>query len=70
MKKKTSENRREFIRYASKIVQEWNGHLEISVSRPQLIENSQAIFASPNSYFTENIVLSCPGWPVKTIYFG
>ena len=40
MKEKTSENRREFIRYASKIVQEWNGHLEI-VSGPQLvIENS------------------------------
>ena len=51
-------------------MQEWNGHLEISVSRPQLIENSQAIFASPNSYFTESIVLSCPGWPVKTIYLA
>ena len=29
MKNQTSENRREFIREASKIVQEWNVHLEI-----------------------------------------
>ena len=36
----TSENRRQFIRYVSKIVPEWNGHLEIS-SRPQAKENSR-----------------------------
>ena len=29
-----------------------NGHLEI-LNRPQVIEN-QALFASPNRYFTEN----------------
>ena len=40
-KKKISENRREFInRYASKIVHEENGYLEI-FSRRQMIENSR-----------------------------
>ena len=39
-KNKTSENRREFIRKASKIVHEWNVHLEI-FSRPQAKENSR-----------------------------
>ena len=39
MKNKTSENRRELIREASKIVHEWDGHLEI-LSRSQAIENS------------------------------
>ena len=29
MKNETSENRREFFRQASKIVPEWNAHLEI-----------------------------------------
>ena len=36
----TSENRREFIKLASKFVREWNGHLEI-FSLPQVIENSR-----------------------------
>ena len=36
----TSENRREFIRQASKIIHKWNDHLEI-VSRPQVIKNSR-----------------------------
>ena len=40
MKNQTSVNRRGFIRRASKIVQEWNGHLEI-FSLPQAIENSR-----------------------------
>ena len=39
-KNQTLENRREFIREASKIVPEWNGHLEI-LRRPQVIENSR-----------------------------
>ena len=42
MKNKISENRGEFIREASKIVPEWNGHLQI-FSRPQVIENSRQI---------------------------
>ena len=47
-------NCREFIRYVSKIVQEWNDHLEI-FGRPQVIENPiKATFASPNRYFTES----------------
>ena len=40
MKNETSENLRECIRKASKIVHEWNGHLEI-FSRPQIIKNSR-----------------------------
>ena len=39
-KNQTLENCREFIREVSKIVPEWNGHLEI-LSRPQVIENSR-----------------------------
>ena len=33
-------NLKTFIREASKIVREWNGHLEV-LSRPQVIENSR-----------------------------
>ena len=44
----TSENCSEFIRQASKIVPEWNGHLEIS-SCPQTIGN-----ICFSRYFTEN----------------
>ena len=40
MRNETSENRTELIRQASKIVPEWNGHLEIS-SRPQTVRNSR-----------------------------
>ena len=36
----TSENRREFIKLASKFVREWKGHLEI-FSLLQVIENSR-----------------------------
>ena len=38
---------REFIRYATKIVRKWNGHLEI-FNPPQAIENYR------NRYFTEH----------------
>ena len=56
MKNKTSENHRELIRQASKIVShEWNSHLEI-LSRFQVIETSmQAIFAAPNKYFKQSL---------------
>ena len=40
MKNQTSENRREFIRRASVIIHEGDGHLEIFI-RPQVIENSR-----------------------------
>ena len=40
MRNETSENRTELIRQASKILPEWNGHLEIS-SRPQAVKNSR-----------------------------
>ena len=37
MRNETAESRTELIRQASKIVPQWNGHLEIS-SRPQSIK--------------------------------
>ena len=37
MRNSTLEKRREFIRYATKIVHKWNGHLEI-FNLPQAIE--------------------------------
>ena len=40
MKNYTLKNRREFIRQASKIEHEWNGHLDI-FSLPQAIEKSR-----------------------------
>ena len=40
VKNSTSENRKKFIREASKIVYAWNGHLEM-FSLPQHIENSR-----------------------------
>ena len=53
MKNKTSENHRELIRQASKIVShEWNSHLEIKLFSSN--RNFRAIFASPNRYFTES----------------
>ena len=36
---KLKKNLREFVKQASKIVHQWNGHLEI-FSLPQVIENS------------------------------
>ena len=44
MENLTSENHREFIWWASKIVHEWNMHLEI-FSRHQAQENSRKQFA-------------------------
>ena len=41
MRNQTLENRWEFIRYATKIVHKWNGHLEI-FSLPQATENVKA----------------------------
>ena len=39
----TSENRREFIKLASKFVREWDGHVESleMFSLPQVLENSR-----------------------------
>ena len=41
--KLTSENRREFIREASKIIHEWDGYLE-TLGRPSVIENYKQYF--------------------------
>ena len=52
MKNLTSENRREFIGQASKIVYEWNVHLEI-FSRPQVIENCRQYLLLRRRYFAD-----------------
>ena len=46
MKNYTSENLREFIKQASKIVYEWNGHVEI-FSLPQAVEKSRQFLLLP-----------------------
>ena len=69
MKNKISENRGEFIREASKIVPEWNCHLQI-FSRPQVIENSRQIlekckgFLSPR---TKKTVCNNDGVRIKRV---
>ena len=54
-----------FIRRASKIVHEWNGHLEV-FSRPQVIENSTQylllrsdILKKTLSLFKTNFIFPC-----------
>ena len=54
----TSENRREFIKLASKFVREWKGHLEI-FSLLQVIENSR-----------QYLLLQSLGAPVKVTFLG
>ena len=61
------ENRREFIRCTTKIVHEWNGHLEI-FSLPQAIENaSQLLFLRTD--FSQKTVIECPWAKRMTISF-
>ena len=56
----TSENRREFIRQALKIVHEWNGNLEI-FSRPQVRENSrQYLLLGTDIDILKKTVVGCP----------
>ena len=57
-KKPSWESRRGFIRSASKIVHEWNGHLEI-FNLPQGIENSRQ-FLSLGTDTSEKTVVGCP----------
>ena len=52
MKTLTSENRREFIGQASKIVYEWNIHLEI-FTRPQVTENWSQYLLLRKRYFAD-----------------
>ena len=58
MKNQPSENRREFIRYVTKIVHEWKGHLEI-FSLPQGIENSRQ-FLLLRTDIIQKTVAGCP----------
>ena len=51
--KHQKENLREFIRQASKIVHEWNGHLEI-FSCAQVVENSRQCLLLHTDILTEN----------------
>ena len=55
---KTSENRREFIKLASKFVREWNGHLEI-FSLPQVIENCKQ-YLLLRTDILQKTVIGCP----------
>ena len=58
MENLTSENRREFIRWASKIVHEWYVYLEI-ISRPQAKENyRQRLLLRPD--ILKKTVVRCP----------
>ena len=52
------ENRREFIRHVTKIVPEWNCHLEI-FSLPQAIENSRQ-FVLLRTDILQKTVVGCP----------
>ena len=56
---------REFITHASKIVHEWNGHLEI-FSLSQAIENSREFLPSlrTDNYYTENSRWVPLPWPL------
>ena len=55
MKNLTSENLREFIGQASKIVHEWNVHLEI-FSRPQVTENLRQYFTFVECPWSHDLV--------------
>ena len=55
---RTSENGRGFIRSASKIVNEWNGFLEI-FCRPQVIENCRQYLLLGTDILQENTVVGC-----------
>ena len=48
-----------FIRRASKIVHEWNGHLEV-FSRPQVIENSRQYSLLRSMRYFKGNSLGCP----------
>ena len=65
LKNLTLENRREFIRYASKIVHEWNPgfHLEI-FSLHQAIENSRIFFLLRTDILQKTVV-GCPCKGIK-----
>ena len=58
MRKIQPENRIGFIEKASKIVHEWNGHLEI-FSRPQVIENSGQYLLFQTDILQKTVV-GCP----------
>ena len=63
MRNLTLENRREFIRYASKIVLKWNGHLEI-FSLPQAIEIVRQFVVLQSDYL-QKTVAGCPFYDVN-----
>ena len=53
------ENRREFIREASKIVHEWNGHLEI-FSLPQALKSSRQFLLLRTDFTDSTVRDRCP----------
>ena len=66
MKNQTSEKRREFIRKASKIIHEGNGHLEI-FSGPKVIENSRR-YLRLRTDILQKTVVGCP-WIISFHFF-
>ena len=56
----TSENRREFIKLASKFVREWDGHVESleMFSLPQVLENSRQYLLRTD--ILQTTVVGCP----------
>ena len=59
MKNLTSENCREFIGPASKIVHEWNVHLEI-FSGPEVTENCRQYCFSEGDILQTETFVECP----------
>ena len=59
VKNQTPQNRREFIRWALKILHEWNGHLEI-FSPPQGIKSSKQNLRLRTDILQKTVV-GCPG---------
>ena len=57
----TSENRREFIKLASKFVREWDGHVESleMFSLPQVLENSRQ-YLPLRTDILQTTVVGCP----------
>ena len=64
----TSENRREFIRKASKTVHECNSHLG-NISHPQVIENSSQYLLLQTD-IVQKIVIGCPCIYATGVYIG
>ena len=68
MKNETSENSSGLIGKASKIVHEWNGHIEI-FSLPQVIENSRQYLLLRTDILQKTVV-GCPCFDIEYQLFS